>query len=134
MKSIKTCPNKKCSYYAKFIRGNIILFGKQKNDSQRYKCTSCNKTFSDRTDTPYFYTHLNKEELKQICFMLSEKMSYRKIAKITHRHLDTIRSMSTRMTKNSAKFKKYMIKELKMSPKTVKKTWASLKERTRKNL
>lgn len=134
MKSIKTCPNKKCEYYGKFIRGNIILFGKQKNNSQRYKCTSCNKTFSDNTDSPNFYTHITKEELKQISMMLAQKMSYRKIAKATNRHLDTIRSMSRRMIKNSSKFKKYLIKELKMSPKQVKNTWNSLKQRTRKNL
>ena len=134
MKSIKTCPNNKCKYYGKFIRGNIILFGKQKNDSQRYKCTACKKTFSDRTDSPNFYTHLTKDEIKQISIMIAEKMSYRKIAKETNRHLDTIRGMGNRMYKNSTKFKKYLIKELKMSPNLVKKAWDSLKERTRKNL
>lgn len=113
-KITKSCPNEDCSKYGKLFRGNIIKFGTQKNGSPRYKCTACGKTFGKTRNTMLFNKHLKKEELVQICRLLAQKMSFRKISRKTNKHLDTIRSVADRIGMNYNKMKSYFKDELKL--------------------
>jgi len=87
------CPNKNCRSHNKIGLRNIILKGRQPNGTQRYQCTDCKVTFARTINTPFFHKHLSKKEITNICKMLSEKTSFRAIARITNHHLDTIRSI-----------------------------------------
>lgn len=105
-KYTKTCQNPICSRFSKYVRGNLIYFGKQKNGNQRYKCTTCNKTFSQTKNTFRFYSHFSRREIIDVCRMLGNKMSYRSIARKTNKHLDTIRSLNRRIRENMSDFRK----------------------------
>lgn len=113
-KITKACPNENCSKYDKHFRGNIIKFGTQKNGSPRYKCTACGKTFGKTRDTILFNKHLTKEELIQICRLLAQKMSFRKISRKTNKHLDTIRNVAHKIGANYAKMKNYFKDDLEL--------------------
>jgi transposase-like protein len=123
------CPNKTCKTYNKLGLRNIIRFGSQPNRTQRYKCTDCKRTFARTINTPFFHKHLKKEEIIRICKLLSEKTSFRAIARITDHHLDTIRAIATAIALHCKKFNEYFIKELKLSSIEVDEMWSFVKKK-----
>ena len=123
------CQNLKCRCYKKHKLNNVIRFGKQPNGTQRYRCTECSKTFARTINTPFFRKHLKKKEVVKICKMLSEKVSFRAIARITGHHLDTIRSIADVVAEHCKKFNEYFIQELKLDPIEVDEMWSFVKKK-----
>jgi len=131
------CPNPTCRCYNKIGLRNIIRKGQQKNGTKRYQCTECKRTFARTINTPFFHKHLKKKEIINICKMLSEKTSFRAIARITNHHLDTIRSIADTIAKHCKKFNDYFMKELKLTPIEVDEMWSFVKKNkkiTKKNI
>ena len=123
------CPNAACRDYRKRGLRNIIRFGRQANRTQRYRCTTCLRTFPRTQGTPFFHKHLKKDEIKSICKMLAEKTPFRGIARQTEHHLDTIRGIASAVAHHSKKFNEYFIKELKLTPVEVDEMWSFVKKR-----
>ena len=122
------CPKSSCRDYKKVGLRNIIRYGRQPNDTQKYKCTTCGRSFTRTVNTPFFHKYLKKKEIIQICKMLAEKTSFRAIARITNHHLDTIRSIATAIAKHCKKFNDYFITELKLTPIEVDEMWSFVKK------
>lgn len=125
------CLNRGCSDYKKKGLRNIIRFGKQANGTQRYRCTTCRKTFPRTSGTPFFWKHLPKKEITNICKMFAEKTPFRGIARQTNHHLDTIRSIADAVAKYCKKFNEYFIVELKLTPIEVDEMWSFVKKKKR---
>jgi transposase-like protein len=123
------CPNKECRSFNKVGLKNIIRKGTQKNGGQRYQCSDCKITFGRTFNTPFFRKHLTKKEIIRICKMLSEKNSFRAIARITDHHLDTIRAIADAIAKHCKKFNNYFIKELNLTPIEVDEMWSFVKKK-----
>ena len=119
------CPNKNCRAHKKIGLKNIIRFGSQPNGTQRYRCTDCKRTFARTINTPFFRKHLNKKEIIHICKLLSEKTSFRAIARITNHHLDTIRAIG----EHCKKFNEYFVTELNLTPIEVDEMWSFIKKK-----
>ena len=60
------CPNKVCTDYGK-LQGehqhNIIRFGKTKAGRQRFKCKTCNSTFTETKDTIFYRRRTPEDEI-----------------------------------------------------------------------
>ena len=123
------CSNNDCRAYNKLGLKNIIRFGTQANGVQRYRCTDCGRTFARTINTPFFHRHLSKKEIIRICKMLSEKIGFRAIARITNHHRDTICSIADSIAKHCKKFNDYFINELKLSPIEVDEMWSFVKKK-----
>ena len=123
------CPNKKCKTYNTKGLLNVVRNGKQPNGTQKYKCTECGRNFARTINTPFFHKHLPKEEIVMICKMLSEKNSFRGIARITNHHLDTVRSVGAVVGEHCKKFNEYFITELKLTPIEVDEMWSFVKKK-----
>jgi len=123
------CSNKDCRAYNKVGLKNIIRKGKQPNGTQRYQCTECKKTFARTLNTPFFHKHLKKKEIVQICKLLSERISFRGIARVTNHHLDTIRSIADVVAQHCRKFNDYFIQDLKLTPIEVDEMWSFVKKK-----
>lgn len=123
------CPNNKCRCYGKFDLENVIRFGTQTNGTQRYRCVDCGRTFARTLNTPFFRKHLKKKEIYDICKMLSEKITFRGIARVTGHHLDTVRAIADAIAKHCKKFNDYFIQELKLTPVEVDEMWSFVKKK-----
>ena len=124
-----SCPNKICRAYNEVGLRNIIRSGKQANGTQRYKCTDCGRTFARTLNTPFFHKHLKKKEIIRICKLLSEKISFRGIARATDHHRDTICAIADAIAKHCKKFNEYFIKELNLTPIEVDEMWSFVKKK-----
>ena len=122
------CPNKDCSVFNKLDSKNIKRNGKQANGTQKYKCLVCGRNFVRTINTPFYQKHLSKKEIINICKMLSEKVSYRAIARITGHHLDTVRSIADVVAEHCKKYNEYFITELKLAPIEVDEMWSFVKK------
>ena len=123
------CPNKHCKTFNKIGLRNIIRKGQQRNGTQRYQCTDCKRTFARTINTPFFHRHLSKKEIIHICKLLSEKTSFRAIARITNHHLDTIRAIASAIAEHCKKFNEYFITELNLTPIEVDEMWSFVKKK-----
>ena len=123
------CPNPSCKYHNKLGLKNIIRYGKQRNGTQKYKCTTCSRSFTRTNNTPFYKKHLKKKEIIRICKMLAEKTPFRGIARQTGHHLDTIRAIADAVAKYCKKFNEYFIKELKLTPIEVDEMWSFVKKK-----
>lgn len=123
------CPNESCRDYKKKGIRNLIRFGKQANKTQRYRCTTCLRTFARTYGTPFFHKHLDKKEITRICKMFAEKTPYRGIARQTSHKLDTIRSIAQAVALYCKKFNDYFITELKLTPVEVDEMWSFVKKK-----
>ena len=123
------CPNKDCGTYNKVGLKNIVRNGFQPNRTQKYKCNECSRNLVRTINTPFFHKHLNKNEIIRICKLLSEKTSFRAIARATNHHLDTIRAIASAIAEHCKKFNKYFIAELKLTPIEVDEMWSFVKKK-----
>lgn len=123
------CPNKDCRVYNKIGLFNVVRNGKQSNGTQKYKCTDCGRNLVRTINTPFFHKHLSKKEITRICRMLSERTSFRAIARITEHHLDTIRGIADSVAQHSKKFNQYFVQELKLTPIEVDEMWSFVKKK-----
>lgn len=123
------CPNRECRTFNKIGLRNIIRKGKQRNGTIRYQCTNCKITFARTINTPFFRKHLKKKEIIRICKMLSERTSFRAIARITEHHLDTVRAVADVVAQHCKKFNDYFVTELKLTPVEVDEMWSFVKKK-----
>lgn len=123
------CPNSECSCFNQVGLLNVVRNGKQPNGTQKYKCVECGRNFVRTINTPFFHKHLKKKEIVQICKMLSEKTSFRAIARITDHHRDTICSIADVVAKHCKKFNDYFVKELKLTPVEIDEMWNFVKKK-----
>ena len=123
------CPNNHCRTFNKFGLRNIVRNGYQPNGTQKYKCNECSRNLVRTINTPFFHKHLSKKEIIHICKLLSEKTSFRAIARITNHHLDTIRSIASAIAEHCKKFNEYFITELNLTPIEVDEMWSFVKKK-----
>lgn len=123
------CPNADCRAHNKRGLLNIIRFGKQPNRTQRYRCTECGRTFARTLGTPFFHKHIPKREIVQMCKLFVEKNSLRSVARVTGRHLDTVRGVADAVAAHAKKHNEYFVKELGLSTIEVDEIWSFLKKK-----
>lgn len=123
------CPNKECKAFNKTGLKNIVRNGFQLNGTQKYKCNECNRNLVRTINTPFFHKHLSKKEIIHICKLLSEKTSFRAVARITNHHLDTIRAVASAIAEHCKKFNDYFITELNLTPIEVDEMWSFVKKK-----
>jgi transposase-like protein len=86
------CPNEQCKKYGKIGEGNISFrnqYGDQPSQNL-FRCKLCNKTFSERKETPFFGFHLPEETILAIIRCLVEGNGTRATARICNVHRDTV--------------------------------------------
>ena len=76
------CWNEDCPDYGKVDHGNIIKFGRTKKGTQRYQCTSCEKTFVETKGTVFYGRHHAQETILECLAWLAERNSLAAIHRV----------------------------------------------------
>jgi len=109
------CQNKECKFYNKKGLKNIIRFGKKRNGTQNYKCTSCNVCFVRTKGTPLYYSKLPKKEVKNICNHFVEKNSFRGVARATKHSLNAIYRVADKVGEHCEKVDEELLVDLNLN-------------------
>lgn len=129
-KSVKrniACPNKNCRLYGKKHKGNIKKNG-FRGKVQNYKCIVCDKQFTATFGTPLYRRKLKKKEIKKICELFTEKISFRGVARVSHHKLDTIRNLAEDMSEHCRQTTDFFLRDLSLTPIEVDEIWTFVKK------
>jgi len=69
------CPNTTCADYGKVqsaSQHNIIKFGKTPQGQQRYRCTTCQRTFVETKGTLFYRRRTSADEIMEVLALLAE--------------------------------------------------------------
>ncbi|MBU1018744.1 MAG: hypothetical protein ABII07_06280 [Patescibacteria group bacterium] len=75
----QVCPNTKCSFYNKELKGNIVIHGQK---YPRFKCNYCNKTWASSLNSTCYRLKTNPQKIELVKDLLEQNFSIRKTAKI----------------------------------------------------
>ena len=84
------CPEEGCLHYAKVDEGNIIKFGKSKRGVQRYRCKSCQTTFSATRGTLFYRKHAPLKDILETLALLAEGVRISSLSRAKGFKEDTI--------------------------------------------
>jgi transposase-like protein/IS1 family transposase len=79
------CPNKDCRYLGKTVPETVIRFGfytTRWGKRRRYRCQTCQKTFSSNTGTPYYRLQHRRATFDQVASLSVEGLNKSAIARV----------------------------------------------------
>ena len=91
----QTCPNNHCHLYQKECANNVIIHSTQ---TRRFQCQSCKKTWSNRTNTPYYRLRGDDEQFATFEKLYEQGTSIREIAHIIDTSTSTIQRWKKRFS------------------------------------
>lgn len=77
------CPNDKCTLFGITGKGNVTVYGTYERSSgkgRKFICHTCETTFCDRTNTPFYDLRTDEEKVKMALKMAMRGMSVLGIA------------------------------------------------------
>jgi transposase-like protein len=86
------CPNEGCSDYGKTDPSNIIRYGTTAKGLQRYRCTTCGRTFSENTGTVFYNKHTPAREIIETLALVAEGSRVASLSRVKGFKEDTIRN------------------------------------------
>ena len=84
------CPKPGCSDYGELQKGNIIKFGKTKAGRQRYRCHSCDGTFTETSGTIFYRKRTPDREIMETLALIAEGSRVSSVARVKGHKEDTI--------------------------------------------
>ena len=103
----RCCPNPACPCYGKFDSGNVIRHSFYKTQSgrrRRFRCQSCNLTFSSTTGTPYYRLHHPRQLFDEVAQMTVDGVSKSAISRIARLSWNTVARWQWLMARCSQRF------------------------------
>ncbi len=101
------CPNKECKDHGIQGRENVVPHGFFKSKigkRRRYRCTSCSKTFSSNTGTPYHRIQHSRDAFDHVVQLSVEGVNRSAIARVCGRSWDTVARWIERACRSAANF------------------------------
>ncbi len=89
------CPNPNCPLNKARDAGNIVKFGSyqtKQGERNRYRCSECGETFSERALSGDYGLHTDKEKVEEVLREIQNGKSLRQISREKKMKLDTVRS------------------------------------------
>lgn len=84
------CPNPGCSDYGERQSANIIKFGKTKAGRQRYRCHSCDGTFTETKGTIFYRKRTPDKEIIESLALIAEGSRVSSVARVKGHKEDTV--------------------------------------------
>ena len=76
------CMNEACEEYQKIQPGHVIKYGQTDKGTQRYKCKTCKKTFTETKGTIFYRLRHSEEDIVDCMAMLGDRNSLAAIHRI----------------------------------------------------
>jgi len=117
-------------------QGNARKFGKNRNGTQRYQCTSCGSTFTPVADRPLGAMRLDPAKAIMCLRMLLEGTSIRSTERLTGVNRNTIMSLVVTVGSRSDKFLERVVRNVEVKDVQADEIWSfvKMKDRTRVRL
>jgi transposase-like protein len=132
------CPNAACRDYGK-IQGeqgqrNLQKFGKTPRGVQRYRCTSCGRTFTETTGTFFFRKHASEKDVLETLVLLAEGSRISSLSRAKGFKEDTILSWLRDAAKHAERIEEVLMAEYKVKRAQLDAMWSYVGNKGEKKL
>jgi transposase-like protein len=132
------CPNKACSDYGKLQSNlrqrNLQKFGKTPRDVQRYRCTSCGRTFTETTGTLFFHKHASEKDILETLVLLAEGSRISSLSRAKGFKEDTILSWLRDAARYAEQIEEVLMTEYKVKRAQLDAMWSYVGNKGEKKL
>ncbi len=114
----RVCPYIYCQNHDKAGENNIVrhgFFKAKAGNRRRYRCTSCGKTFSENTGTPYHGIHYSRDAFDHVVLLSVEGLNRSAIARVCGKSWDTIARWIDRACRSAANFNDKHTRDFKLA-------------------
>src|SRR5258708_24319258 len=105
--------------------------GKDRKGLQRFRCTPCNRTFTEYQEKPLEGMYLPLEKAVAVLSMLLEGMSFRSVSRLTNIEMHTILKLVTLAGQKAERLMNDKIKGLTVSDVEADELWGFVKMKAR---
>jgi transposase-like protein len=119
------CPNESCPHVGKVGIGNIEVFSYQ---DHRYRCCTCDQTFSANHDTIFFRLRAERQVFLDVIYALVERNSIRGTGRIKHVKIDTILHWLDLVGPQCAAVNEYFIRNVHLTQVQIDELWTFVKK------
>jgi transposase-like protein len=120
---ITKCDNKKCPDYGQTNNDNIIGFGHSPNGVQRYRCKTCEATFTETKGTIFYGCHTPRKDILEALAMLVERMSIAAVARVKGVKEDTVSSWLKEAANNVEDIEEVLLREYRVDKAQMDSLW-----------
>lgn len=109
-----SCPNEDCKHFGAKGKGNLKVHSRYgvKKDRFRFKCLTCEWTFSERRGTPLFNSKLSVEKARLITQCLVEGTGIRGTSRVAQAHRNTVSRLLTKTGVHAEKLSEELLRDL----------------------
>lgn len=108
------CLNPSCDLYGELGKGNIRKNGHTKQNRQRYQCTLCGQTYSERKGTVFYGLRMEEDKVLQTLAMLAEGSRISSVARVQGVKEDTVVKWLKRAGTHAEQLEEYLLKDYNM--------------------
>ncbi len=131
------CPNKVCTDYGK-LQGehqhNIIRFGKTKAGRQRFKCKTCNRTFTETKDTIFYRRRTPEDEIIETLALIAEGSRISSLARVKGYKEETISGWLQDAAKHTKAIEEVLLAKYHLERGQLDGWWAYVQKKEKKRL
>ena len=84
------CPNEECEDCGQVDKANIMRFGRNRNGTQRYRCKTCVRTFTETNGTLFYRKRTPRKDILETLALLAEGVRISSISRAKGFKEDTI--------------------------------------------
>lgn len=129
------CPNEACRDYGKRQGGpqrNMIKFGQTENGVQRYRCKTCQKTFTETTGTIFFRKRTPAHEIVETLALLAEGSRISSLSRAKGFKEDTILGWLREAAQHAEALEEVLLAEFKIQRGQLDALWAYVRHKGEK--
>jgi transposase-like protein len=131
------CPNEACADYGKLQTGlhrNIQKFGKTRNGVQRYRCKTCDKTFTATYGTIFYGKRTPEKEILETLALLAEGVRISSIARVKGHKEDTILQWLHEAAEHAAQIEEVLMRDFRVTRGQLDALWSYVRNKGGKKL
>jgi transposase-like protein len=132
------CPNEACRDYGKLQDGqehwNLQRFGKTQRGVQRFRCTTCGRTFTATTGTIFFRKHAAETDILETLTLLAEGSRISSLSRAKGFKEDTILSWLREAAKHAEQVEEILMANYKVKRAQLDALWCYVGNKGEKKL
>ena len=131
------CPDETCSDYGKRQgerQHNIIKYGKTKAGRQRYKCKTCDGTFTETIGTIFYRSHTPEGEITDTLALIAEGTRISSLVRTTGHKEDTIADWIRAAGQHAEALEEVLLSEYQLTRGQIDALWAYVGNKGEKKL
>jgi transposase-like protein len=132
------CPNEACEDYGRLQdkqgQRNLHKFGKTPRGVQRYRCTSCGRTFTETTGTLFFRKHAPEKDILETLVLLAEGSRISSLSRAKGFKEDTILSWLRDAAKHAEQIEEILMAEYQVERAQLDAMWSYVGNKGEKKL